>query len=63
MGVPFINPIMHWDKKKPDDRSKWEAQHDGLKYESPPYVYNVKKGDGEGLWKAVKDALDHPIDR
>lgn len=29
----------------------------------PPYVYNVFKGDTEGLVQAVKDAVSHPIDR
>jgi hypothetical protein len=27
----------------------------------PPYVYNVFKGDTEGLVQAVKDAVSHPI--
>ncbi|KAL0952646.1 hypothetical protein HGRIS_006890 [Hohenbuehelia grisea] len=63
MGVPFINPILDWSKDHPDDRARWSAQHDTLKYEDPPYVYNVKKGDEDGLWEAVRQALDNPIDR
>lgn len=63
MGVPFINPILDWKKDDPDDRSRWRTQHEGLKFEKPPYVYHVQKGDGEGLWNAVRQAIDNPIDR
>ncbi|KAF9068154.1 hypothetical protein BDP27DRAFT_1530086 [Rhodocollybia butyracea] len=63
MGVPFINPIMGFDSNKPEDRTKWSTQHDGLKYQNPPYVYHVKKGDNEGFWQAVKEAVEHPIER
>jgi hypothetical protein len=63
MWVPFINPIMGFDSNHPEDRTKWSTQHDGLKYQNPPYVYHVKKGDNEGFWKAVKEAVEHPIER
>ncbi|KAE9392831.1 hypothetical protein BT96DRAFT_967329 [Gymnopus androsaceus JB14] len=63
MGVPFINPILIWDREDPENRDKWLAQHEVLKYESPPYVYNVKRDDAEGLWAAVRAALDNPIER
>ncbi|KAF5379051.1 hypothetical protein D9615_005991 [Tricholomella constricta] len=63
MGVPFINPILGWDDNDPDNRFKWESQHDALKWEDPPYVYNVRKDDEKGLWAAIKEALDHPIER
>ncbi|KAE9391035.1 hypothetical protein BT96DRAFT_832632 [Gymnopus androsaceus JB14] len=63
MGVPFINPILKWDRNDPDNRDNWLAQHNGLKYELPPYVYNVKRDDTEGLWSAVRAALDNPIER
>ena len=63
MGVPFINPVLRWDKAAPENRAKWGTQHDGLKYQMPPYVYNVKKGDKEGFWEAVKAAIDNPIER
>ncbi|KAJ8480912.1 hypothetical protein ONZ45_g15485 [Pleurotus djamor] len=63
MGVPFVNPILNWDKDRPDDRSRWHTQHDGLKYEDPPYVYNVRRGDEEGFWSAIRLAIDNPIPR
>lgn len=63
MGVPFINPIFNWNGDDPQDRNSWDTQHDGLKFQEPPYVYHVKRGDGEGLWAAVKEAMDHPIPR
>ncbi|KAL0952654.1 hypothetical protein HGRIS_006897 [Hohenbuehelia grisea] len=63
MGVPFINPVYRWDKEDPENRHKWGAQHEGLRYEDPPYVYHVRKGDEKGLWAAVRQALDNPIER
>ncbi|KAL0952575.1 hypothetical protein HGRIS_006831 [Hohenbuehelia grisea] len=63
MGVPFINPIAYWDEEHPDDRVRWSSQHDALKFENPPYVYNVRSGDAQALWKAIHDALSNPIDR
>lgn len=63
MGVPFINPIMDWDRDFPANRTSWLSQHDALKLLDPPYVYNVFKGDGEGLWRAVKEAFEAPIER
>lgn len=45
------------------DKSKWGVQHGLLKFEDPPYVYNVFKDDEEGFVKAIKDALATPIDR
>ncbi|KAJ7596312.1 hypothetical protein C8J56DRAFT_774392 [Mycena floridula] len=63
MGVPFINPILSWNLEEPDDRTKWDTQHNALKYEDPPYVYNVKRGDVQGLWDAIQAALNNPIDR
>ncbi|KAJ8523351.1 hypothetical protein ONZ45_g166 [Pleurotus djamor] len=61
MGVPFINPIFTWDEGNPDDRSEWRTQHDGLKYENPPHVYHVRKGDRDGFWDAVNTAILNPI--
>ncbi|KAJ7928213.1 hypothetical protein B0H13DRAFT_1597860 [Mycena leptocephala] len=61
LGVPFINPILTWDPARPDDRSKWEAQHEALKHFNPPHVYNVFKDDEDGLERAVRAALDAPI--
>ncbi|KAJ7864644.1 hypothetical protein B0H13DRAFT_2069028, partial [Mycena leptocephala] len=61
LGVPFINPILTWDPARPDDRSKWEAQHEALKHLNPPHVYNVFKDDEDGLERAVRAALDAPL--
>ncbi|KAJ7825071.1 hypothetical protein B0H13DRAFT_1658133 [Mycena leptocephala] len=61
LGVPFINPILTWDPAHPDDRSKWEAQHEALKHLNPPHVYNVFKDDEDGLERAVRAALDAPL--
>ncbi|KAJ7681199.1 hypothetical protein B0H17DRAFT_1170194 [Mycena rosella] len=61
-GVPYINPILQWDKKDPTNRQKWTTQQGLLKHLDPPYVYNLLKGDKEGFLKAIKDALAHPIE-
>ncbi|KAJ6620661.1 hypothetical protein B0H10DRAFT_2021327 [Mycena sp. CBHHK59/15] len=61
LGVPFINPVMGWDRNSPDDRSKWDVQHGYLKNLSPPYVYHVFKNDREGFVQAIKDAIANPI--
>ncbi|KAJ6470274.1 hypothetical protein C8R47DRAFT_1055004 [Mycena vitilis] len=61
LGVPFINPILSWDPARPDDRAKWMAQHEALKHLDPPHVYNVFKGDEEGLERAVRAALGAPL--
>ena len=45
------------------NRLKWGVQHGILKFEDPPYVYNVFKGDQEGFVQAIKDAINTPIDR
>ncbi len=63
LGVPFINPILHWDENHPEDREGWDSMHGLLKLLDPPYVYNVKRGDREGFAKAIKSAIEHPIDR
>ncbi|TFK63467.1 hypothetical protein BDN72DRAFT_320900 [Pluteus cervinus] len=63
LAVPFINPVENWDHDQPDNRTRWWTQHDGLKFLDPPYVYNVKKNDVEGFWKAIRMALDTPIER
>ncbi|KAL1746545.1 hypothetical protein HDZ31DRAFT_33955 [Schizophyllum fasciatum] len=57
MGVPFINPIKEWDREHPEDRSAWLTQHDGLKYENPPHVYNVHANDVGAFWEAVEKAM------
>ena len=34
-----------------------------MKYHDPPYVYNVHKDDEKAFIAAIKNALEHPIDR
>jgi len=63
LGVPFINPILDWDVDHPQNRSKWNAQHQVLKLLDPPYVYNVFRGDLGGFMDAIKNIPSHPIDR
>ncbi|KAJ8503574.1 hypothetical protein ONZ45_g10738 [Pleurotus djamor] len=63
LGVPFINPVHSWNPNEPDDRRQWFAQHNGLKFHDPPYVYHVKKGDEKGLWTAIESAVNTPIER
>ncbi|KAI5889172.1 uncharacterized protein SCHCODRAFT_02633734 [Schizophyllum commune H4-8] len=62
MGVPFINPIQRWDRAHPENREAWLTQHDGLKYENPPHVYNVHANDVAGFWAAVKQAMETGIE-
>ncbi|KAJ6464642.1 hypothetical protein C8R47DRAFT_69246 [Mycena vitilis] len=61
LGIPFINPIVEWDAKDPNDRTRWRTQHDGLKHLSAPYVYNVFVGDRDGFVNAIRDAAANPI--
>lgn len=65
LGVPFINPVKTWDKKDPENKSKWKAQHDGLLYAGvdEPYVYHVKVGDRQGFERAIVKAMETPIQR
>lgn len=65
LGVPFINPVEHWDNNDPEDRTKWKAQHDGLLHArvDEPYVYHVKVGDREGFERAIVKAMGTPIMR
>jgi len=63
LGVPFINPIINWNRDNPQDRTKWLTQHWMLKLLDPPYVYNVFKGDLDGFIKAIEAARTNPIDR
>ncbi|KZP09351.1 glycosyltransferase family 18 protein [Athelia psychrophila] len=63
LGVPFINPIMTWDRNNPTDRTKWDGQHGLLKLLDPPFVYNVFAEDLDGFVAAIKGALENPIER
>ncbi|EJT99470.1 hypothetical protein DACRYDRAFT_23617 [Dacryopinax primogenitus] len=63
LGVPFINPIVRWNRTNPMDRSAWYTQHNGLKWIEEPYVYHVFKGDTDGLVRAVQSTADNPINR
>jgi len=63
LGVPFINPIMDWNRHDPEDRKAWHSQHGILKFLDPPFVYNVHKDDFDGFMQAIKNAISHPINR
>lgn len=65
LGVPFINPVSGWDPNDPEDRARWGVQQEGLTRHGldEPYVYHVKCGDQEGFEKAVRKAMDTPIER
>lgn len=65
LGVPFINPIKNWLVERPNDRTQWLAQHDGVFFSGlgEPYVYHVKVGDRTGFKEAIRKAMDTPIDR
>ncbi|KAG8966487.1 hypothetical protein FRC05_002627 [Tulasnella sp. 425] len=65
LGVPFINPIVYWDKNDPSNKNFWEGQHGALIHEGidEPHVYHVKVGDREGFKAALKKAINTPIDR
>lgn len=66
--MPFLNPIHNWDVRAEENRTKWSAQHDGLREEDAPRVYNVFKHKDEKLrerefWTAVLRAVNTPVDR
>ncbi|KAF8299961.1 hypothetical protein DL93DRAFT_579628 [Clavulina sp. PMI_390] len=63
VGVPFINPILDWDRNRPEYRGAWNTQHNGLRDLDPPYVYHVFKNDEDGLLDALSQAMEHPISR
>ncbi|WWC87869.1 uncharacterized protein L201_002767 [Kwoniella dendrophila CBS 6074] len=60
-GVPFINPVMRWNKENPSDWTEWYAQHDALRPYGPPYVYHVQKENQTQLENAMKAAIENPI--
>ncbi|KAL7420898.1 hypothetical protein Q5752_004852 [Cryptotrichosporon argae] len=62
-GVPFINVVKSWDKKDPEDRSKWHCQQQALCDSPPPYVYNVRAGNQTELEEALRAAVSTSIDR
>lgn len=63
LGLPFINPILDWDRAHPEDKAKWVLQQPALIDIEPPYVYTVRKGDRAGLEAAILSAVKTPIDR
>lgn len=65
LGVPFINPVKGWSASKPEDRTRWWAQQDGVWWSGldEPYVYHVKVGDRAGFERAIRKAMDTPIER
>ncbi|KAJ9103582.1 hypothetical protein QFC20_004738 [Naganishia adeliensis] len=62
MGVPLINPILSWDMKGPDDRTKWNLQHGGLSDLGEPYVYNVRRGNETEMKDTIAKAVATPIE-
>ncbi|KZW03789.1 hypothetical protein EXIGLDRAFT_827749 [Exidia glandulosa HHB12029] len=68
LGVPFLNPVVSYDKANPENRTAWITQHDGLKFQPEPYVYHVlKHPDMETrtrlFWEAAERAVSTPIQR
>ncbi|CDZ96563.1 hypothetical protein [Phaffia rhodozyma] len=63
LGVPFLNPILSWNKDNPGDKINWYTQQNGLKYVDAPYVYNVFRNDSDGFFHAIQSAMKNPIDR
>jgi len=63
-GVPFINPILNWDRQDPWNRTSWwRSQHPTLQHLDPPYVYNVHAGNYTGFVDAVRQASTTEIPR
>jgi hypothetical protein len=62
MGVPFLNPIMRWDKEHPDDITKWNPQHEAISDFGEPWVYNYKNGNETELKAAIAKAITTPIE-
>ncbi|KZV86961.1 hypothetical protein EXIGLDRAFT_840337 [Exidia glandulosa HHB12029] len=67
-GIPFLNPIHTRDRAHPENRTKWTAQHDGLKAEDAPLIYNVYRDADEkvrerAFWTAVIRGVNTPIER
>lgn len=63
VGVPFINPVLLWDKREPENRQKWVTQNQALRMVEEPWVYHVRKGDKDGLASALARAAATPIPR
>ncbi|KAG8921690.1 hypothetical protein FRC01_000116 [Tulasnella sp. 417] len=65
LGVSFINPVSGWDQEDLENREKWDAQQGGLLFTGvdEPYVYHVKVGDRDGFARAVRKAMETPIER
>ncbi|KAL1413657.1 hypothetical protein Q8F55_001436 [Vanrija albida] len=62
LGLPFINPILQWDEADPANRTAWKTQQWHMIDVEEPYVYHVHAHDIPGLKRAVKAALDNPIE-
>ncbi|TPX78040.1 hypothetical protein CcCBS67573_g00692 [Chytriomyces confervae] len=61
LGVPFVNPIVGYDKERPWDRSRWELQQPFLAYMEEPYVYNVHADNRSAVIDAVRRAMKAPL--
>ncbi|GHJ88183.1 hypothetical protein NliqN6_4585 [Naganishia liquefaciens] len=63
MSVPLINSDKRWNKKDPEDETRWVAKYEGLLNVGSPYVHHVKQGDAVELRAALKGAAANPIER
>ncbi|KAI8840020.1 hypothetical protein BJ741DRAFT_575954 [Chytriomyces cf. hyalinus JEL632] len=61
LGVPFVNPIIGYDKERPWDRSRWDLQQPFLAYMDEPYVYNVHADNRSAVIDAVRRATKAPL--
>ncbi|KAK4684439.1 hypothetical protein P7C73_g5734, partial [Tremellales sp. Uapishka_1] len=61
LRTPYLNLLKRWDADDPDNRAKWDSQHNALMGMDSPYVYNVRAGDYDGFLAALRNAVQHPI--
>ncbi|KAL1411949.1 hypothetical protein Q8F55_002942 [Vanrija albida] len=64
-GVPFLSPfkLMMTPPGTEDDPNTWsDSQHDTLRTEQPPLVYNVLEFNYTGMVEAIKKAMVTPIE-
>lgn len=60
-GVPFINAHVIGNPDTADDPTTWRtSQHETLRLEKPPYVYQVAEGNYTEFLNALKTALVTP---
>lgn len=62
-GVPFISPFKVRDDGIPEDPARWsDSQHDSLRYEVPPRVYNVEEFDQDGFLAALQKGMETNVE-